>query len=118
MYAARIMAELTGLTADLSARAYFWSSSEDPEDLVRAEASLTELISSVEGSEHVRALTALLLRELTPIFPFSIRAPQTATEYQQLRWMWIAVLKKRKAGYAHLLEGEYHPSRTNVSGAY
>ncbi|KAI0727576.1 hypothetical protein C8Q72DRAFT_839118 [Fomitopsis betulina] len=62
------------------ARAYFLSSSEEPENLVRAEASLNELISSVESSEH------------------------TTTEYQQLRWMRIAVLRKRKAGYTPLLE--------------
>ncbi|KZT68843.1 hypothetical protein DAEQUDRAFT_711357 [Daedalea quercina L-15889] len=62
------------------ARAYFLSSSDEPENLVRAEASLNELISSVGASEH------------------------TAIEYQQLRWMRIAVLKKRKAGYALLLE--------------
>lgn len=106
MPTARIIAVLTGKPACLSARAYFLTSSEEPENLVRAEASLNELISSVEGVEHVRALTALLLRGLTLIFLFSIRAPQTATEYQQLRWMRIAVLRKRKAGYAPLLEGE------------
>ncbi|EPS99649.1 hypothetical protein FOMPIDRAFT_1124216, partial [Fomitopsis schrenkii] len=61
-------------------RAYFLTSSEEPENLVRAEASLNELISSVESSDH------------------------TATEYQQLRWMRIAVLRKRKAGYTPLLE--------------
>lgn len=108
MPAAHRVAELTGLTADLSARAYFLTSSEEPENLVRAEASLNELISSVESSDHVRALTTLLLRDLTLIFPFSIHTTQTATEYQQLRWMRIAVLRKRKAGYTPLLEGEYH----------
>ncbi|KAH9920328.1 meiosis protein SPO22/ZIP4 like-domain-containing protein [Fomitopsis serialis] len=62
------------------ARAYFLSSSEEPENLVRAEASLNELISSIDSSEH------------------------TSAEYQQLRWMRIAVLKKRKAGHVLLLE--------------
>ncbi|GBE78570.1 hypothetical protein BKA93DRAFT_799652 [Sparassis latifolia] len=56
------------------ARAYFLSSSDDPENLVRAEASLHELISSIDASvDHTKA------------------------EFQQLRWMRIAVLRKRKA---------------------
>lgn len=64
MPAAHRVAELTNLTGDWSARAYFLSSSEEPENLVRAEASLNELISSVESSEHVRTLTASWLRNL------------------------------------------------------
>ncbi|PCH37227.1 hypothetical protein WOLCODRAFT_167392 [Wolfiporia cocos MD-104 SS10] len=62
------------------ARAYFLSSSEDLENLVRAEASLNELISSIDDSEH------------------------TSNEYQQLRWMRIAVLKRRKAPHSVFLE--------------
>ena len=106
--AAHMLTQLTDIAAHYVARAYYLSSSEEPENLVRAEASLNELISSVEGSQHVRTLTSLLLRDLTPLFPFPICVPQTATEYQQLRWMRIAVLKKQKAGYVPLLEGDYH----------
>ncbi|PCH33182.1 hypothetical protein WOLCODRAFT_93070 [Wolfiporia cocos MD-104 SS10] len=62
------------------ARAYFLSSSEDPENLVRAEASLNELISSIDDSEH------------------------TPNEFQQLRWMRIAILKRRKAPHSVFLE--------------
>ncbi|KAI0638918.1 meiosis protein SPO22/ZIP4 like-domain-containing protein [Trametes polyzona] len=63
------------------ARAYFLSSSRDPENLARAEASLQELIDSVDSSmDH------------------------TSPEYQQLRWMRVAILKRRKAPHAALLE--------------
>ncbi|KAH9947352.1 meiosis protein SPO22/ZIP4 like-domain-containing protein [Amylocystis lapponica] len=63
------------------ARAYFLSSSEDPENLVRAEASLQELITSIDTA-----------------------ADPASLEYQQLRWMRIAVLKKRKATSPVLLD--------------
>ncbi|KAI0757464.1 meiosis protein SPO22/ZIP4 like-domain-containing protein [Daedaleopsis nitida] len=63
------------------ARAYFLSSSQDPENLTRAEASLQELMESVDTSlDH------------------------TSAEYQQLRWMRVAILKRRKAPYLPLLE--------------
>ncbi|KAI0651390.1 meiosis protein SPO22/ZIP4 like-domain-containing protein [Trametes meyenii] len=63
------------------ARAYFLSSGQDPENLARAEASLQELIESVDSSlDH------------------------TSPEYQQLRWMRVAILKRRKAPHAALLE--------------
>ncbi|KAI0735751.1 meiosis protein SPO22/ZIP4 like-domain-containing protein [Earliella scabrosa] len=63
------------------ARAYFLSSSQDPENLARAEASLQELIESVDTSlDH------------------------TSAEYQQLRWMRVAILKRRTAPHAPLLE--------------
>ncbi|KAI0935752.1 hypothetical protein AcV5_004080 [Taiwanofungus camphoratus] len=63
------------------ARAYFLSSSEDPENLSRAEATLNELIKSIDAS-----------------------ADCTSVEYQQLRWMRIAVLKRRKATEPVLLD--------------
>ncbi|OBZ78675.1 hypothetical protein A0H81_00255 [Grifola frondosa] len=63
------------------ARAYFLSSSEDPDNLTRAEASLHELIASVDSS-----------------------VDHTSAEYQQLRWMRIAILKRRKAGTSALLD--------------
>ncbi|KAI0327295.1 hypothetical protein GY45DRAFT_1355763 [Cubamyces sp. BRFM 1775] len=67
------------------ARAYFLSSGQDPENLTRAEASLQELIESVDSSmDH------------------------TSAEYQQLRWMRVAILKRRKAPHAALLEGKFH----------
>ncbi|KAI0666199.1 meiosis protein SPO22/ZIP4 like-domain-containing protein [Trametes maxima] len=63
------------------ARAYFLSSAQDPENLARAEASLQELIESVDSYlDH------------------------TSPEYQQLRWMRVAILKRRKAPHAALLE--------------
>ncbi|KAI0665334.1 meiosis protein SPO22/ZIP4 like-domain-containing protein [Trametes maxima] len=63
------------------ARAYFLSSAQDPENLARAEASLQELMESVDSSlDH------------------------TSPEYQQLRWMRVAILKRRKAPHAALLE--------------
>ncbi|PCH37312.1 hypothetical protein WOLCODRAFT_146594, partial [Wolfiporia cocos MD-104 SS10] len=72
------------------ARAYFLSSSEDPENLVRAEASLNELISSIDDSKH------------------------TSNEYQQLRWMRIAVLKRRKAPHSVFLEAASLRQSINV----
>ncbi|CDO70960.1 hypothetical protein BN946_scf184829.g69 [Trametes cinnabarina] len=63
------------------ARAYFLSSSQDPENLARAEAALQELIDSVDSS-----------------------VDHTSPEYQQLRWMRVAILKRRKAPRAALLE--------------
>ncbi|OSX68031.1 hypothetical protein POSPLADRAFT_1064401 [Postia placenta MAD-698-R-SB12] len=62
------------------ARAYFLSSTEVPENLIRAETSLNELIESIDAAE------------------------ETSSEYQQLRWMRIAVLKKRKAAQPVLLD--------------
>ncbi|OSD05749.1 hypothetical protein PYCCODRAFT_1432287 [Trametes coccinea BRFM310] len=63
------------------ARAYFLSSSQDPENLARAEASLQELIDSVDSSMN-----------------------HTSPEYQQLRWMRVAILKRQKAPRAALLD--------------
>ncbi|KAL5518460.1 SPO22 [Sanghuangporus vaninii] len=55
-------------------RAYYLSSSIDPENLVRAETTLQELIASIDNSTD-----------------------RTNPEHRQLRWMWLAVLKKRMA---------------------
>ncbi|KAJ3483561.1 hypothetical protein NLI96_g6231 [Meripilus lineatus] len=63
------------------ARAYYFSSSHDPDNLSRAEASLNELIASVDAS-------------------IDRRSP----EYQQLRWMRIAILKRRRAAETLLAE--------------
>ncbi|KAI0358894.1 hypothetical protein OH77DRAFT_1493876 [Trametes cingulata] len=63
------------------ARAYFLSSGQDPENLARAEASLQELIDTVDRS-----------------------VDRTSSEYQQLRWMKVAILKRRKAPHSALLE--------------
>ncbi|KAI0367468.1 hypothetical protein BV20DRAFT_950150 [Pilatotrama ljubarskyi] len=63
------------------ARAYFMSSGQDLENLARAEASLQELIDSVDCSMD-----------------------RTSPEYQQLRWMRVAILKRRKAPHTALLE--------------
>ncbi|RPD58497.1 hypothetical protein L227DRAFT_189115 [Lentinus tigrinus ALCF2SS1-6] len=62
-------------------RAYFLSSAQDPENLARAEASLQELIDSVDTS-----------------------LGHSSAEYQQLRWMRVAILKRRKAPHGPLLE--------------
>ncbi|KAI0719068.1 meiosis protein SPO22/ZIP4 like-domain-containing protein [Cerioporus squamosus] len=62
-------------------RAYFLSSAQDPENLARAEASLQELIDSVDTS-----------------------LDRSSVEYQQLRWMRVAILKRRKAPHGPLLE--------------
>ncbi|CAL1696816.1 unnamed protein product [Somion occarium] len=79
--------ELAG-TADLKrsilrslARAYFLASADNPDNLNRAEASLNELIVSLDTS-------------------FDRWSP----EYQQVRWMRIAILKRRKAAESPLLE--------------
>ncbi|OCH94172.1 hypothetical protein OBBRIDRAFT_810677 [Obba rivulosa] len=62
------------------ARAYYLSSSEEPENLARAEASLQELLVSIDTAD------------------------QTTAEFQQLRWMRVAVLKRRKATSSALLD--------------
>ena len=81
-------------------RAYFLASSQDPENLARAEASLQELIDSANGplDDVSRAYVTAVILAL-PLF-------QTSAEYQQLRWMRVAILKRRKAAHAPLLEGQ------------
>jgi len=64
------------------ARAYYVSSSIDLENLSRAEATLQELIASIENAPH---------------------NTETNPEHQQLRWMRVAVLKKRNAPEASIL---------------
>ncbi len=85
-----------------TARAYFLSSSQDPDNLARAEASLQELTESVDTSlDHVspRCVTTTVIPPLQLI--------QTSAEYQQLLWMRVAILKRRKAAHAPLLEGKF-----------
>ncbi|KAI5118182.1 hypothetical protein M0805_004995 [Coniferiporia weirii] len=68
------MAELKrGILRSL-ARAYYLSSSTEAENLVRAETTLQELVVSINNS-----------------------ADSSNPEHHQLRWMLLAVLKKRKA---------------------
>ncbi|KAL4069087.1 hypothetical protein J3A83DRAFT_4095527 [Scleroderma citrinum] len=65
----------------LLTRGYFLASSQDPENLTRAEVALDEVISTIDSSiDH------------------------TSSEYQQLRWMKLAVVKRRKAGDTELLQ--------------
>ncbi|KAH8101409.1 hypothetical protein BXZ70DRAFT_1007244 [Cristinia sonorae] len=64
-----------------AARAYFLTSTTDAGNLDRAEASLNELISSIDGS-----------------------VDRDGSEHQQLRWMRVAILKRRKATEPQLLE--------------
>ncbi|KIK46084.1 hypothetical protein CY34DRAFT_22194 [Suillus luteus UH-Slu-Lm8-n1] len=65
----------------LLARGYFLSSSQDPENLIRAETALEEVIATIDPSAH-----------------------NVSSEYQQLRWMKLAVIKRRKAGDTVLLQ--------------
>ncbi|KAG1809768.1 uncharacterized protein HD556DRAFT_1223242, partial [Suillus plorans] len=65
----------------LLARGYFLSSSQDPENLIRAETALEEVIATIDSS-----------------------VDNVSSEYQQLRWMKLAVIKRRKAGDTVLLQ--------------
>ncbi|KAF9231600.1 hypothetical protein BU15DRAFT_68195 [Melanogaster broomeanus] len=62
------------------ARGYFLASSQDPENLTRAEAALEEVIATMDTS-----------------------VDHPSSEHQQLRWMKLAVVKRRKAGDTVLL---------------
>ncbi|KAF4566535.1 hypothetical protein EYR36_011966 [Pleurotus pulmonarius] len=57
------------------ARAYFLSSASIPENLSRAEATLQELIPTIDASKQ-----------------------HASSEYLELRWQRLAILKRRKAG--------------------
>ncbi|KAI6000917.1 meiosis protein SPO22/ZIP4 like-domain-containing protein, partial [Pisolithus marmoratus] len=74
------LAELKRAVLRSLARGYFLASSHDPENLTRAEVALEEIISTIDPS-----------------------ADHTSSEYQQLRWMKLAVVKRRKAGNIELL---------------
>lgn len=63
------------------ARAYYMSSSHDVDNLDRAEAALNELIDTIEAD-----------------------ADGENPEHQQLRWMRVAILKRRKAAEVELLD--------------
>ncbi|GJE98003.1 SPO22 domain-containing protein [Phanerochaete sordida] len=63
------------------ARAYYMSSSHDADNLDRAETTLNELIDTLDSA-----------------------ADRGNPEHQQLRWMRIAVLKRRKAAESQLLD--------------
>ncbi|THH12968.1 hypothetical protein EW146_g7196 [Bondarzewia mesenterica] len=66
-----------------TARAYLLSSTQDPENLSRAEASIKELLTSVDAS-----------------------GDNASSEYEEIRWWMLAVLKRRKARDEALLEEE------------
>lgn len=85
-----------------TARAYFLSCSESPEYLIKAEATLHELITSIDTS--VDKVGLRLQANKRPYQNIS----QTSAEYQQLRWMRIAVMKRRKAAFPVLLEGTFY----------
>ncbi|KAI6152903.1 meiosis protein SPO22/ZIP4 like-domain-containing protein, partial [Pisolithus thermaeus] len=74
------LAELKRAVLRSLARGYFLASSHDPENLTRAEVALEEIISTIDPS-----------------------VDHTSSEYQQLRWMKLAVVKRRKAGDIELL---------------
>ncbi|KAK0475156.1 hypothetical protein IW261DRAFT_1595606 [Armillaria novae-zelandiae] len=61
------------------ARAYFLSGSYDS-----AEATLDELVPSIDSSDH-----------------------PASSEYQELRWLRLAILKRRKAGDPAVLDGQH-----------
>ncbi|KAG1746972.1 meiosis protein SPO22/ZIP4 like-domain-containing protein [Suillus lakei] len=75
------LAELKRSVLRSLARGYFLSSSQDPENLIRAETALEEVIATIDPS-----------------------ADNVSSEYQQLRWMKLAVIKRRKAGDTVLLQ--------------
>ncbi|KAI6165514.1 meiosis protein SPO22/ZIP4 like-domain-containing protein [Pisolithus thermaeus] len=75
------LAELKRAVLRSLARGYFLASSHDPENLTRAEVALEEIISTIDPS-----------------------VDHTSSEYQQLRWMKLAVVKRRKAGDIELLQ--------------
>lgn len=67
-----------------------------------AEATLEELVPSLDASkDHVTYLTFRGSHFLIA-FPFFLQA---SSEYQELRWLRLAILKKRKAGDAAILDG-------------
>ncbi|KIO03245.1 hypothetical protein M404DRAFT_625830 [Pisolithus tinctorius Marx 270] len=74
------LAELKRAVLRSLARGYFLASSHDPENLTRAEVALEEIISTIDPS-----------------------VDHTSSEYQQLRWMKLAVVKRQKAGNTELL---------------
>ncbi|KAG0701956.1 meiosis protein SPO22/ZIP4 like-domain-containing protein [Suillus ampliporus] len=75
------LAELKRSVLRSLARGYFLSSSQDPENLIRAETALEEVIATIDTS-----------------------VDNVSSEYQQLRWMKLAVIKRRKAGDTVLLQ--------------
>ncbi|KAG1775142.1 meiosis protein SPO22/ZIP4 like-domain-containing protein [Suillus placidus] len=75
------LAELKRSVLRSLARGYFLSSSQDPENLIRAETALEEVIATIDPSVN-----------------------NVSSEYQQLRWMKLAVIKRRKAGDTVLLQ--------------
>ena len=84
------------------ARAYFISSSDDPENLARADAALQELVASIDAStDHVR-INVLGVN----VNSQTVTLYQGSSEYQQLRWMRLAILKRKKTGDSTLLDGE------------
>lgn len=97
---------------DAPARAYFLASGSDPENLARAEAALHELIASIDagtasGVSCPRVTrTRRAIHLITHILSTFLQG--SPEEYQQLRWMRLAVLKRRGAGDAALLECECH----------
>jgi len=80
-----------------AARAYYLSSSCDPENLTRAEAAVQELTATTENQVPY-VLESPNLNCLT-------RGSQEGAEYQHLRWMRLALLKRRDGGDSALLEG-------------
>ncbi|KIK99445.1 hypothetical protein PAXRUDRAFT_30503 [Paxillus rubicundulus Ve08.2h10] len=62
------------------ARGYFLASSQDPENLTRAEAAIEEVIATMDTS-----------------------VDHASSEHQQIRWMKLAIVKRRKAGDPVLL---------------
>jgi len=75
------------------------STSQAPENLSRAEASINELLTSIDHSEdHVRSVFIVGSVYLTV-------PAQAKAEHQELRWWMLEVLKRRKATDEVLLDG-------------
>lgn len=85
------------------ARAYFLSGSYD-----RAEATLDELVPNIDNGAGTGkssgggndAVWCGLLDDCN-----ADRLPKDNSGYQELRWLRLAILKRRKAGESALLEG-------------
>lgn len=82
------------------ARAYFFTSPHDPDNLDRAEASLNELFTSIDNSVNI------VSRLSDPSGSYqSHSVAQDISEFQRSQWMRVAILKQRDAAGPQLLEG-------------
>lgn len=82
-----------------SARAYYIASVVDPSNLARAEAAISEILGlSNDDVEKVNKLPAH--------FSSLTITSKRSEEAQQVRWMLLAILKRRRAGEAEFQAGK------------